>query len=756
MTFAKLQKLQYKVKDMDNYIHKNKNWGKWVFQTAEEVMILTDAGKEINVIALQPAVLSAEPLTDLMKITFWNLFAARIFKKSPSGSGLQNQVKGQLTSLLSSVYDISSPQGKMLSEWKANEWVHDIDHFSATQTLPLPSLSSTSPTTLVPSVETPLVESPDSFDPVEQIVQLEDRIGDDLKLAISRLNPESAENFATFLHNIDQHQKCFWSFHFVLDAFSRRVVDTHIPDHADCVWETLKNWKKKHNLILENTSVLSSVFQKISKPIELPQNVQKKLSPEKFRKRRSSVLHNPLPARKQKTSVCVDSTETQELAQRQKAAGRVFDIVKFLPYTTLTDKFGENSLDKLKWAIQFPIKNKRAQSTWTMIGFFHKFHNFNKELGFSLTKLSMVDLLAIWGKFESSTKMQLHSYYKGVFWMKNYLGLPIPEIPEQFRKVPVRTRRPRGKAPPMQLYHLCHLEYIATSSQFDPVLKFFASCVLLACYASLRVNDIQRLRIRKLEETQPPTLTAVTWNSKSPTGDGGEMMVYLVLKSITSEGQFWYKNLLEIEGTSDKVHRDYLIPDIFQGANGQCCFGGYPMPHAKFVNWLNYLLTWETPYSKWMLESDDALRGHSARRLMPTVSEILGFSVDQCSLLGRWKGRHMCRAYSNASREVTLRLQSSLFEAMSSTVQAAQASNIRPLFENIQAPTTSIPVAPPLNTPVQEGSASSASSALVPLCQTEDEDIENYIFMTDEDFDVPSSSCYSPSESLSDEDMEEN
>lgn len=728
-SLQRVQKLFLQSTKIDHYIHKNKIWAKRVSRLAGGIHACWEANNSLDIGGfIFPEAVQVHDSGYHVIFSFWNIFAKTVTELGNTRllEKLSHTLRVVIQAYVSSDVEIVT----ITQAWHEKGWILPISSPASSSTQPpaqgIPSTQEVA--TTLPNIT--VASSPNIKNaPTPQKVPLNQRVSPSLVAILKKLPQHLRVALVRAISRSYQDNTIFWSFELAIDAFSISDLQNWIPNE----WEELESFLATHRSAQQSSWEMATFgitqLGKMPKPsaLALKREIHSlqlaELQPPKKHKVTNFVKLDS------KSSISVSSTQALELPQREKAASQVFDIVKAIGNSTFLQRFGTTDTFKVRWAIEFPIKNRRASSTWGKLSFFRKFHEKVRSLDLKLLQLSMACILCIWTAFEKDTKMQLHSFIKNIKWIKTYLGIPIPELDDIFSKVPKNismSRNLRGKADPIQLFHCCHLEKIVEQEILGKKIRFVASCILLATYSSLRVQDVMRLKITKIDETNL-VLEGVLYNSKNPRGDGGEQRVYLFLGHLIYP--HWWTPLKDALG----VDRDYLLPDI----HGERCKPPYqnstmyrwvpcPMKHHSFICWINYMMRQPSEVS-WMLKCDAAYsftaRGHSPRRMVPTVCDILNISVEHSQLMGRWSqnSKAMSRQYSAAPREVTLRVPRFLMMSLQYTVQMAIRQQKSPLFEHIVPhPQESLLHSSSITTP---GDAAPSSSPSIPVnLSTEDDD----------------------------------
>ena len=238
------------------------------------------------------------------------------------------------------------------------------------------------------------------------------------------------------------------------------------------------------------------------------------------------------------------------------------------------------------------------------------------------------------------------------------------------------TSNGRGAARPYTVAILVALELFTVNEEAEVFFRFISWLMLLANWASLRVDDIQNI--------QPETLRMSTRGlsfkmSRTKTTGPGRLHGAIhgfVARDITITGEDWMATgMIAMQREDMRFPRDYLAPGPTKD------FGGFvpkvvePPELANYFRMvLSKLFIPRHQEGKWLSNDQTSLvpettnlfwTGHSARHFLTQAAAAIGISKEQRDYLGRWAiGRIGSNAYLHTSRQVVEKIQKEVLNSL--------------------------------------------------------------------------------------------
>ena len=234
----------------------------------------------------------------------------------------------------------------------------------------------------------------------------------------------------------------------------------------------------------------------------------------------------------------------------------------------------------------------------------------------------------------------------------------------------------RGPARPYTTAILIALELFTNNSEIDVYFRFVSWLMLLAHWASLRVDDIQNI--------QPETVRLSTRGlsfrlSRTKTSGPGRLHGAIhgfVARDISITGEDWMTSgILALQRDDMKFPRDYLIPGPAKSYSG---FIPKVVEPPELANYFRMVLSrLPTPRfhdGKWISNEQLCLvpettnlfwTGHSARHFATQAAAAIGIGKERRDYLGRWAiGRVGSDAYLHTSRQVVEKVQQEILASL--------------------------------------------------------------------------------------------
>eukprot|EP00435_Cladocopium_sp_Y103_P067033 s408_g29.t1 len=236
--------------------------------------------------------------------------------------------------------------------------------------------------------------------------------------------------------------------------------------------------------------------------------------------------------------------------------------------------------------------------------------------------------------------------------------------------------RPPRAAKPYAVAILVSLEIFILDFEQDVYCRFVAWVMLIACWASMRVDDIQN----NLPETLRVSKRGLTAKlSRSKTSGPGKLhgqLAIFVHRSVSLTGLDWIGAGKDITLMDSFIYpRDYLVP-----FHSDSWGGFYPklVEPPALANFFRIVLgklgtpkyqdgAWRTNNAMLLVPGDLLLfwTGHSPRHFLNQAALSLGVPKERRDYLGRWAiGRTGSNAYIHTSRQVVESMQLEVVKAL--------------------------------------------------------------------------------------------
>ena len=235
---------------------------------------------------------------------------------------------------------------------------------------------------------------------------------------------------------------------------------------------------------------------------------------------------------------------------------------------------------------------------------------------------------------------------------------------------------PRGAARPYTVAILIALELLVVSNDVELYHRFVGWLMLVANWASLRVDDVQNIQ----PETVRLSMRGLSFRiSKTKTTGPGRLHGAIhgfVAREISITGEDWMvTGILALQRDDMRFPRDYLAPaprKDFQGFVEKLIEPPELANHFRMV--LGKLLTPRFLDGKWVSSEQVSLvpetmvlfwTGHSARHFATQAAAAIGIGKERRDYLGRWSvGRVGSDSYLHTSRQVVETVQREILEAL--------------------------------------------------------------------------------------------
>ena len=227
----------------------------------------------------------------------------------------------------------------------------------------------------------------------------------------------------------------------------------------------------------------------------------------------------------------------------------------------------------------------------------------------------------------------------------------------------------RGPARPYTTAILIALELFTNNSDIEVYFRFVSWLVLLANWASLRVDDIQNIQ----PETVRLSTRGISFRlSRTKTSGPGRLHGAIhgfVARDISITGEDWMTyGILGLQRDDMKFPRDYLMPGFIPKVVEPPELANY------FRMVLSRLTTPRFHDGKWISNEQLPLvpettnlfwTGHSARHFATQAAAAIGIGKERRDYLGRWAiGRVGSHAYLHTSRQVVEKVQQEILASL--------------------------------------------------------------------------------------------
>ena len=220
------------------------------------------------------------------------------------------------------------------------------------------------------------------------------------------------------------------------------------------------------------------------------------------------------------------------------------------------------------------------------------------------------------------------------------------------------------QAKPYTVAILVSLEIFILDNEQELYFRFIAWVMLLACWTSLRVDDIQNVLPETLKVSKRGFTARLARTKTSGPGKLHGQLPIFIHRSITLTGLDWLQTGLEFTALDSFIFpRDYLVPD-----HNDAYDGFYPkiLEPPALANLMRRVLgklgtprfqdgAWRTNMAMLLVPGDLLLfwTGHSPRHFLNQAALALGVPKERRDYLGRWSiGRTGSNAYIHTARQV--------------------------------------------------------------------------------------------------------
>ena len=238
-----------------------------------------------------------------------------------------------------------------------------------------------------------------------------------------------------------------------------------------------------------------------------------------------------------------------------------------------------------------------------------------------------------------------------------------------------KSRVPKP-AKPYTVAILVSLEIFVMDEEQEVYFRFIAWTILLACWTSMRVDDIQNVLPETLKVSKRGFTGRLARTKTSGPGKLHGQLPIFIRREISLTGHDWLATGMEFTKLDSFIFpRDYLVP-----AHNDAWDGFYPklVEPPALSNLIRMVLgrlgtprfqdgIWRTNKAMLLVPGDLLLfwRGHSARHFLNQAALALGVPKERRDYLGRWA---LCRTGSNAyihtARQVVETIQLDVMRAL--------------------------------------------------------------------------------------------
>ena len=235
--------------------------------------------------------------------------------------------------------------------------------------------------------------------------------------------------------------------------------------------------------------------------------------------------------------------------------------------------------------------------------------------------------------------------------------------------------RPRGAAPPFTVAILIALELTVCNIDIEFYRRAVAWIMLVATWASMRTDDIQRVAPESLRlSNRGFSMKMARTKTTGPGKLHGQIFAF-VRRDVSLTGRDWLFDGLELfKHESANYPRDYLVPSP---SENWTAFRKKLLEPPQLANYFRMVLQglgtpkfedgeWRVNQSMELVPLNLSLywSGHSPRHVMSQASASIGCAKDDRDFLGRWCiGKVGSNAYLLTSRQIVERLQHEVFES---------------------------------------------------------------------------------------------
>ena len=234
--------------------------------------------------------------------------------------------------------------------------------------------------------------------------------------------------------------------------------------------------------------------------------------------------------------------------------------------------------------------------------------------------------------------------------------------------------RPRGAAQPYTVAVMIALELTVCNIECDFYRRVVAWIMLVASWACMRVDDVQRVAPESLRlSSRGFSMKMARTKTTGPGKLHGQIFAF-VRRDVMLTGRDWlYEGLELFKHKSANFPRDYLVPSPSENWSS---FRRKLLEPPQLANYFRMVLqglgTPKHEDGEWRLNQAMELvplplslywSGHSARHVMAQASASIGCSKDDRDFLGWCIGRVGSNAYLLTSRQIVERLQFEVYES---------------------------------------------------------------------------------------------
>ena len=238
-----------------------------------------------------------------------------------------------------------------------------------------------------------------------------------------------------------------------------------------------------------------------------------------------------------------------------------------------------------------------------------------------------------------------------------------------------RSRVPKP-AKPYTVAILVSLEVFVMDEEHEVYFRFIAWTILLACWTSMRVDDIQNVLPETLKISRRGFTARLARTKTSGPGKLHGQLPIFVRRETSLTGHDWLATGFEFTRMDSFLFpRDYLVP-----AHNDAWDGFFPklIEPPALSNLMRMVLgklgtprfqdgIWRTNKAMLLVPGDLLLfwTGHSARHFLNQAALALGVPKERRDYLGRWAvGRTGSNAYIHTARQVVESIQLDVVKAL--------------------------------------------------------------------------------------------
>ena len=238
----------------------------------------------------------------------------------------------------------------------------------------------------------------------------------------------------------------------------------------------------------------------------------------------------------------------------------------------------------------------------------------------------------------------------------------------------------KGRAPkaakPYTVAILVSLEIFIFDEEQDLYFRFIGWVMLLACWTSLRVDDIQNILPETMKLSRRGFTARLARTKTSGPGRLHGQLPIFVHREVTLTGLDWMAMGMRFAGLDSFIYpRDYLVPFHNESWNGFYPKLVEPPALANFMRMVLGKLgtpkhqdgAWRTNQAMLLAPGDLLLfwTGHSPRHFLNQAALALGTPKEKRDYLGRWSiGRTGSNAYVHTARQIVETVQIDVVKAL--------------------------------------------------------------------------------------------